>query len=112
MLAAAVLGHRVSDPARVAWLRRRVRSGRRFVAALALAHPVRPGWRTWLRGDTLVCRCEEVMYDALRAAVTERHVHGPRAQARPAAPGSAPARAAPSRNWRRARRRTRRRRVR
>ncbi|WP_217196522.1 FAD/NAD(P)-dependent oxidoreductase [Streptomyces buecherae] len=79
LMAAAALGHRAGDPARVAWLRRRVRSGRRFAAALALAHPVRPGWHTWLRGDTLVCRCEEVTYDALRAAVTERHVDGPRA---------------------------------
>ncbi|MFI2030132.1 NAD(P)/FAD-dependent oxidoreductase [Streptomyces buecherae] len=79
LMAAAALGHRAGDPARVAWLRRRVRSGRRFATALALAHPVRPGWHTWLRGDTLVCRCEEVTYDALRAAVTERHVDGPRA---------------------------------
>ncbi|MFE6780589.1 FAD-dependent oxidoreductase [Streptomyces sp. NPDC057702] len=77
--AADALGLRGADPERVAWLRRRVRSGRRFAAALARAHPVRPGWRGWLTGDTLVCRCEEVSYDALRAAVAERHVDGVRA---------------------------------
>ncbi|MFT2017671.1 FAD-dependent oxidoreductase [Streptomyces sp. 796.1] len=78
-LAAAGLGWRGTDPARIARLRRRVASGRRFADALARAHPVGPGWQTWLRGDTLVCRCEEVTYDALRAAVTERHVDGARA---------------------------------
>ncbi|MFC7614918.1 FAD-dependent oxidoreductase [Actinokineospora soli] len=45
---------------------RRVRALRRFAASLAAAHPVRPGWRTWLTDDTLVCRCEEVTYRALR----------------------------------------------
>lgn len=78
-LAAAGLGRRGTDPAQIARLRRRVASGRRFADALARAHPVGPGWQTWLRGDTLVCRCEEVTYDALRAAVTERHVDGARA---------------------------------
>ncbi|WP_026423828.1 NAD(P)/FAD-dependent oxidoreductase [Actinokineospora inagensis] len=49
--------------------RAKVRSGRRFAAALAAAHPVEPGWHTWLTDDTLVCRCEEVTYRGLRAAV-------------------------------------------
>jgi len=56
-----------------------VRRGRRFAGALAAAHPVRPGWRTWLSGDTLVCRCEEVTYDDLRATLTDRPVTGVRA---------------------------------
>ncbi|GAA2988766.1 FAD-dependent oxidoreductase [Actinokineospora diospyrosa] len=47
----------------------KVRSGRRFAAALAAAHPIRPGWQTWLADDTLVCRCEEVTYRALREAI-------------------------------------------
>ncbi|MBX9391354.1 NAD(P)/FAD-dependent oxidoreductase [Streptomonospora nanhaiensis] len=51
---------------------RRVRRGRRFAAALAAAHPVRPGWSTWLAEDTLVCRCEEVRAGELRAAARER----------------------------------------
>ncbi|MGK5630522.1 FAD-dependent oxidoreductase [Streptomyces sp. URMC 123] len=57
----------------------RVRSGRRFAAALAAAHPVRDGWHGWLADDTLVCRCEEVPYADLRAAVAERGVDGLRA---------------------------------
>ncbi|GGJ78397.1 pyridine nucleotide-disulfide oxidoreductase [Pilimelia anulata] len=47
----------------------RARRGRRFAAALADAHPIRDGWRSWLDPDTLVCRCEEVTLGALRAAV-------------------------------------------
>ena len=57
---------------------RKVRSGRRFAKALAAAHPVGPGWRTWLTGDTLVCRCEEVTFDAFRAAVREYGALGTR----------------------------------
>ena len=47
---------------------RRVRALRRFAAALAAAHPIRPGWQTWLADDTVICRCEEVPLRALRAA--------------------------------------------
>ncbi|MCD0443944.1 FAD-dependent oxidoreductase [Glycomyces sp. A-F 0318] len=32
------------------------------------AHGIRSGWTSWLRGDTVVCRCEEVPYGRLRAA--------------------------------------------
>ncbi|MEC4017354.1 FAD-dependent oxidoreductase [Streptomyces sp. H27-D2] len=59
--------------------RRRVRTGRRFAAALAAAHPVRSGWQSWLSDDTLVCRCEEVPYRDLRAAVQGRGADGTRA---------------------------------
>lgn len=74
--AARLLGARPAPP--VAALRR-VRSGRRFAAALARAYPVRDGWRTWLREDTLVCRCEEVPYGELRRSVEEREALGTRA---------------------------------
>lgn len=57
---------------------RRVRSGRRFAAALARAYPVRPGWQEWLREDTLVCRCEEVAHGELRRAVERRAALGVR----------------------------------
>ena len=50
----------------------RVRSGRRFAAALDAAYPVREGWQGWLRDDTLVCRCEEVTKQALYRAIDER----------------------------------------
>ena len=42
-----------------------LRAGRRrrlqaFAQAMQAAHPIRDGWVSWLDGDTLVCRCEEV----------------------------------------------------
>ncbi|MCP3798199.1 NAD(P)/FAD-dependent oxidoreductase [Allokutzneria sp. A3M-2-11 16] len=52
--------------------RRSVHKGRTFARALAKAHPVRPGWRTWLTPDTIICRCESVGYGALRRAVEQR----------------------------------------
>jgi hypothetical protein len=36
-----------------------------------LVYPVPDGWLAGLAGDTVVCRCEEVRFDAIRAAVTE-----------------------------------------
>ncbi|MEV6524331.1 2Fe-2S iron-sulfur cluster-binding protein [Longispora sp. NPDC051575] len=44
----------------------------RFAAALDAVYPVRPGWRTWLDEDTLVCRCEEVTCGTLRAALADQ----------------------------------------
>ncbi|MFG1710200.1 FAD-dependent oxidoreductase [Nonomuraea sp. M3C6] len=48
-------------------VRRRER-WRAFGAALQRAYPVQPGWQTWLRDDTLVCRCEEVPLARVREA--------------------------------------------
>lgn len=73
--AARLLGARPAPPARAL---RRVRSGRRFAAALEQAHPVPPGWPELLRDDTLLCRCEEVTYGALRQAVDDRDARGVR----------------------------------
>ena len=42
-----------------------------FAAAMHRAHPVRDGWVTWQRDDTLACRCEEVSVAAVREAVTD-----------------------------------------
>ncbi|GAB3661985.1 FAD/NAD(P)-dependent oxidoreductase [Glycomyces tarimensis] len=71
--AAKRLGARVRPPVRAL---RRVRSGRRFAEALHEAYPIRPGWRGWLREDTLVCRCEEVVYGDVRRAVEELGIGG------------------------------------
>ncbi|MFH8349458.1 FAD-dependent oxidoreductase [Streptomyces sp. NPDC018045] len=68
----AVSGAAVRAPA----ARRRVLAGRRFARLLAAAHPVPDGWHTWLGQDTLVCRCEEVPYSALRTAAGERDEEG------------------------------------
>jgi D-hydroxyproline dehydrogenase subunit alpha len=42
--------------------------GNQTARALAAAYPIGSGWRTWLTGDTLVCRCEEVSYEDLKRA--------------------------------------------
>jgi thioredoxin reductase len=48
--------------------------GRRFAIALAQAYPVREGWRSWSRAETVVCRCEEVTRGEIEGAVAERGV--------------------------------------
>jgi D-hydroxyproline dehydrogenase subunit alpha len=53
----------------IGWLLARRRRLRAFAAALQTAYAVRPGWPAWLRADTVICRCEEVPYDRLAAAV-------------------------------------------
>ena len=30
---------------------------------------IRPGWRSWLKPDTTICRCEEVNFDKVVSAV-------------------------------------------
>jgi hypothetical protein len=76
--AAAAARGRATNPARLrAVIGRRAR-GRAFADALAEAYPVRPGWRTWPRGDTIVCRCEEVALDAIHAAVDDLGAADPR----------------------------------
>ncbi|ANZ39512.1 hypothetical protein BBK82_29155 [Lentzea guizhouensis] len=51
-----------------------VRDGLLFAAALARAHAVKPGWRTWLTQDTTVCRCEKVSLGDLGTATTMREL--------------------------------------
>ena len=51
-----------------------VRRGRLFAAALARAHEVQPGWRTWLDQDTTVCRCEKVRLADLTDATSMREL--------------------------------------
>ena len=56
-----------------------VRQGRRsvdrlrgFADAILRAHPVPAGWADRLEPQTVVCRCEEVPYAAVRTAIDER----------------------------------------
>ncbi len=51
-----------------------VRKGRLFAQALARAHAVQPGWRTWLNPDTVVCRCEKVALQDLTDATSMREL--------------------------------------
>lgn len=75
--AAAALG-RATHPGRLEPIARRRTRGRAFADALAEAYPVRPGWRTWLRDDTVVCRCEEVAVAAIHGAVDDLAAADPR----------------------------------
>ncbi|WP_406691690.1 FAD-dependent oxidoreductase [Saccharopolyspora sp. ID03-671] len=49
-----------------------VRCGRRFGRAMASATRIGEDWNTWLTPQTLVCRCEEVPYQALRDSARTR----------------------------------------
>ncbi|GAB6939339.1 NAD(P)/FAD-dependent oxidoreductase [Isoptericola variabilis] len=67
-----VAGHHAAtgapdDAALARAVRRRDRSAD-FARRLEAAHGIRGGWTSWLRDDTLVCRCEEVDAGTLRAA--------------------------------------------
>jgi NADPH-dependent 2,4-dienoyl-CoA reductase/sulfur reductase-like enzyme len=76
--AAAAARGRATDPGRLRPIAGRRARGRTFAAALAEAYPVRPGWRTWLRDDTIVCRCEEVTVAGVHAAVDDLGATDPR----------------------------------
>ncbi|WBB68240.1 NAD(P)/FAD-dependent oxidoreductase [Micromonospora sp. WMMD812] len=67
-LALAAARGRPVDPGMTRRLRGAVARGRRFAAALHRTYPVPPEWPRWLSETTLVCRCEEVSYGALRRA--------------------------------------------
>jgi D-hydroxyproline dehydrogenase subunit alpha len=52
---------------------RRERASRRaFAAVLGRAYARGDGWVRWLEDDTLVCRCEEVDHDSVRAAIDDQ----------------------------------------
>jgi NADPH-dependent 2,4-dienoyl-CoA reductase/sulfur reductase-like enzyme len=55
----------------LAMLRRRRRRLTAFADAVHAAHAVPAGWPGWLAADTMVCRCEEVPYQRIVAAVTD-----------------------------------------
>ncbi|MCR6483093.1 FAD-dependent oxidoreductase [Amycolatopsis sp. OK19-0408] len=42
-----------------------------FARRLAKAHPIGGAWPGWLRADTIVCRCEETPYQAVKAAAED-----------------------------------------
>ncbi|GAA2439222.1 FAD/NAD(P)-binding oxidoreductase [Actinomadura vinacea] len=52
--------------------------GRAFAARLAAAHPIGAAWTGWLRPGTVVCRCEETTYGALRDAADDPAGGAPR----------------------------------
>jgi NADPH-dependent 2,4-dienoyl-CoA reductase/sulfur reductase-like enzyme len=52
--------------------RREVDRLRAFADAILRAHPVPAGWAERLQDDTVICRCEEVRYAAVREAIHEQ----------------------------------------
>jgi len=54
----------------VAHVRRRI-ALRAFAMAMHRTYPVPSGWQTWLAGDTVVCRCEEVPVHAVRRSIVD-----------------------------------------
>ncbi|MBF0817279.1 FAD-dependent oxidoreductase [Microbacterium paludicola] len=59
---------------RAALRRRATAAG--FAKRLEAAHGIRSGWHSWLRDDTLVCRCEEVSYGAVRRTAAATSAEG------------------------------------
>jgi thioredoxin reductase len=70
MVSGALAGLAVAGRSSARLARSRARHSA-FAAALPSVYPVPDGWLSGLAGDTIVCRCEEVRFDAIRTAVTE-----------------------------------------
>jgi NADPH-dependent 2,4-dienoyl-CoA reductase/sulfur reductase-like enzyme len=67
-------------------LRRRA-AARAFATAMHQTYPVPPGWQTWLAGDTVVCRCEEVPVATINRSIVDLGATDPRAVKLLARPG-------------------------
>ena len=51
--------------------RKRRAKRQRFANALIKAYPIKPGWKSWLRDETIICRCEEVCLSDLKHSINE-----------------------------------------
>ena len=51
--------------------RKRRAKRQRFASALIRAYPIKPGWKSWLRDETIICRCEEVCLSDLKHSINE-----------------------------------------
>jgi len=49
-------------------LRKLRRRARRFAEVLYKVYQIPSGWKSWLTPETIICRCEEVPYEALNSA--------------------------------------------
>ena len=61
--------HPVAYAERTRTLRARLEHTRRLAARLDEAYPLQPGWLEWPDADTIVCRCEEIHWSEIGAAV-------------------------------------------
>lgn len=50
-------------------VRARLDGARRLAARLDEAYPLQPGWLEWPDADTIICRCQEVRWPEINAAV-------------------------------------------
>lgn len=64
-------GRTASRRASLQLLDLRRRSLQAFATALHDVFAIKPGWKSWLDAETLICRCEEVPYTRVRAALDE-----------------------------------------
>ena len=67
--AATFLGHADANASAVPAVRRRLRRARRFASQLEATYRLPTDWLSWLTPDTVVCRCEEVAWGAVGAAL-------------------------------------------
>ena len=51
--------------------RKRRAKRQRFANSLIRAYPIKPGWKSWLRDETIICRCEEVCLSDLKHSINE-----------------------------------------
>ena len=51
--------------------RKRRAKRQRFANALIRAYPIKPGWKSWLKDETIICRCEEVCLSDLKHSINE-----------------------------------------
>jgi D-hydroxyproline dehydrogenase subunit alpha len=75
LLAGWIAGGGLPDVPEVMVLRRRRDRARAFAARLAAAHPIGAAWPGWLRPGTVVCRCEDTTYGALRQSAAAGSAH-------------------------------------
>jgi NADPH-dependent 2,4-dienoyl-CoA reductase/sulfur reductase-like enzyme len=62
----SVIGKRIPAPLHFSRFRKKL-----FARALQVSYPVNPGWKKWVTGETLVCRCEEVSCAQILDSVEE-----------------------------------------
>ncbi len=71
------LGHLSKNAAqeKMAPYHKALRHRQAFAVLLQRLFQLRPGWLSWMTAETLVCRCEEVPFQQIEAAIKDDHAH-------------------------------------
>jgi NADPH-dependent 2,4-dienoyl-CoA reductase/sulfur reductase-like enzyme len=71
------LGHLSESAAKekMAPYRKVLRHRQAFAVLLQRLFRLRPGWLSWMTPETLICRCEEVPFQQIEAAIKSYHAH-------------------------------------